>query len=240
LLGISWVRIHSEEPTGVRKQHSKENGFIEARAALLGEHSKEMQCLRDAHQFDLELLRKRKMEPIEICTKRVNALKRLLEEENELRNFAARMFRKGPEMVLPMTVMVEGGSDIPPVGKARFYLGDSISRFREENTFAPLPLPILKIRHVRHPPRTNVTHRSKSPKFSLEAFSVQIFPSEKTKSQGHHCLCSSSCLVARSINSFRFQLCFADAAPTASLYRPSNAKESPDREWNCSLLDLPD
>jgi hypothetical protein len=85
----------------------------------------------------------------------------MIEEDAELANFAARKFKKVPEFVLPMTVTVDGGEDIPPAGKS-LYISDSISRYREVAAFGPLSLHVLRIRQVRHPPRALIGRRPKS------------------------------------------------------------------------------
>jgi uncharacterized protein (UPF0332 family) len=144
-----------------QKAEAYEAGFESARAALLAKHADEIQHLRMDQEFEASFLRKRKIEAIEVCIKKVNVLKRLLEEDTQLSNFTARKYKRPPEIVLPLTVTVDGGEDVPPGGTTASVLGDSISRYREVNAFGPLSLPVLKIKRLRHAPRAVVVPKPK-------------------------------------------------------------------------------
>jgi hypothetical protein len=144
------------------KAERREAKFLAAREALLATHAKEIEELRAAQDFALKILHSKKAEAIEILQKRVAALRRIIEEDLEPENFVSRKFKKGPDFVLPLTVTVSGGEDIPPTGQSRFLLGDSISRFRESNAFGPLPLPALKVKKVKHPPKAVTAVRPKN------------------------------------------------------------------------------
>jgi hypothetical protein len=96
---------------------------------------------------------RQKTKKIEKLTNRVKRLQVMVAEDGQLPNFVARKFKKGLEFVLPMTVTLDGGEDIPPAGKTRFFLGKIMHSFREARAFGPLPLPALKVRHIRNPPR---------------------------------------------------------------------------------------
>jgi hypothetical protein len=133
--------------------------FELVRAQMLARHRKECGELSQSQDFDMKLFQKKKADAIEVVSKRVKSLQALLAEESQFEKFVARKFKKGPEFVLPMTVTTDGGDDIPPTGKSRIFLG--VQEFRDRNSFGPLPLPTLKARPVRNPPRAFVARRKK-------------------------------------------------------------------------------
>jgi hypothetical protein len=124
--------------------------FEIARGKLLSDQQADIDALKWDQEFAYNWLKKQAADEIETCVRRVECLKRVLEEEARLEAFVARKFKKPVEIVLPMTVTLDGGDDIPPSGKTRIGIG-KISRLREANETGPLALPKLRVRPAKIP-----------------------------------------------------------------------------------------
>jgi hypothetical protein len=141
-------RIEVEERSG-----EYQSSFENARAQLLRIHEEEIQALKESEAFRWQWLLKCERDAIEVRQKHLAAVKSILEDEGNISNFMAKQFKHPYETVLPMTVSLAGGDDIPAKGKTRSEWGDNgkMSAFRDSNSFEPLTLPPLKVRKVKKP-----------------------------------------------------------------------------------------
>jgi hypothetical protein len=153
---IRRMNKRAESVEAVVKHEEYQTTFTLARNHLLERHARECEDLHQRADLELREFQRLKARKIEKWANRVRTLQGMVAEDGQLPNFVARKFKKGPEFVLPMTVTLDGGDDIPPAGKTRFFLTGTMHSFREAKTFGPLPLPALKVRHVRNPPRAYV------------------------------------------------------------------------------------
>lgn len=139
------------------KFEEMENSYETARMQLVQIHEAEMEILKEEQKLTWDIFMKREEAGIEVGQKRVKATQIILDEEGNYTNFVHRKFKKPVEKVLPMTVTLNGGSDIPTSGKTRVTLGDNgkFTIFKQTPIGTPLPLPPLKVRKMKNPARTS-------------------------------------------------------------------------------------
>jgi len=108
-----------------------------------------------SQKSNIAFMEKKAALDIEACNKRVNSITNLLEEEGSFANFCARKFKKPVDVVVPMSVTINGGTDLPTAGRSRVAVKNTgkIMEFRESSVFSPLPLPTLKIKKRKSPER---------------------------------------------------------------------------------------
>ena len=143
--------------------------FETARRRILQRHETEIQEFNATKDRQFMIMQKKADDEIERHTRRLNTLKKLLEDESNIDIFTAKRFKKGADPVLPMSASLRGGEDIPTAGKTKKAKGDdgALMRYRESNSFPALSLPPLKFRRLRHKPRAFVAAKKPPPKIEL-------------------------------------------------------------------------
>ena len=157
------INIMSEKEETSEKFREYTASFEGARNWMLKKHETEVTEFNKQKELQWQILLKRENAEIERHTKRVESLKRILEEEGDLANFVAKKFKKGPEMILPLSATCDGGEDIPTMGKTRKEQGSTSVwiRFREAGGVTALSLPPLKFKKIRNKPRAYVEVKKK-------------------------------------------------------------------------------
>ena len=157
------INIMSEKEETSERFREYTASFEGARNWMLKKHETEVTEFNKQKELQWQILLKNENAEIERHTKRVESLKRILEEEGDLANFVAKKFKKGPEMILPLSATCDGGEDIPTMGKTRKEQGSTSAwiRFREAGGVKALSLPPLKFKKIRNKPRAFVEVKKK-------------------------------------------------------------------------------
>ena len=129
--------------------------FETTRQKLLQVHANEIKDLKALQESRWQKFRKAMNKDINKFQQRVDNIQYLIDEEGDNENFCALKFKKPADIILPMTVTINGGTDIPTSGKTRAAMGDNgkMSKFRDTNNFPPLQLPPLKAKKVKNRPK---------------------------------------------------------------------------------------
>ena len=124
------------------------NSFNKEKEKLNQKQQQKIQLLKESQNRDLLILEKRFLEEIESIKKRIKAIENELIEESSFNNFCAKKFKKSSDIIVPMTVTLNGGVDLPTAGKLRVTNRNTgkIMEYRESSIFTPLPLPTLKFK----------------------------------------------------------------------------------------------
>lgn len=137
--------------------------YEEARKKLLNGQKQEIRNLKQSQDLRHKLFQRKMNQDLDLTKKTISNLQFKLNEEGNYNNFCALKFKKSSDVVLPMTVTMEGGNDIPTAGKVRLTCGDNgeMQRFRQLNSFPPLQLPTLQASKIKHRPKAIITKKKK-------------------------------------------------------------------------------
>lgn len=159
----------SEEQETNEKFREYTYQFESARQRMLERHKVEIREFNETKDRQWMIMKKKAGDEIERHTRRLNTLKKLLEDESNMDIFTAKRLKKGADFVLPMSASMRGGDDIPTAGKTKQANGDdgAMARFRESNAFPGLSLPPLPVRRLRRKPRAFVAAKREKPKIDF-------------------------------------------------------------------------
>lgn len=145
------------------KSHDREVSFEQARQHLLNTQERERQDLLTAQAGRKAVLKKRETHELNVLARRQQAVEGMVAEDGDYNNFCAKKFKKSAEVIVPMTVTMNGGSDIPVAGKARASMRDvdNLQTFRSSSVAAPLVLPPLQVKRLRKTKRLNESEEGK-------------------------------------------------------------------------------
>ena len=141
----------SEKQEAASNYIAMEEAFEAARKQLLENQEIERNDLLKSQVTRKELFMKQKAQELEVLDKRKHAVEGLIAGDGDFNRFVARKFRKSAEIVLPKTVTIAGGQDIPVAGQGHESKIDTkdFHDFRAKTIATPLALPPLKVKRVR-------------------------------------------------------------------------------------------
>jgi hypothetical protein len=140
------------EAAEAQEQYSHYTASFEAaRARLFADQQAEIDELKWDQDFAMRWLKKQAVDEIAFCTKRVDVIRIMIDEDQDIEAFVARKFKKPMSFVLPLTCTLEGGEDIPLCGGTRIGGSRKMHAFRETTELTPLTLPKLKARPAKMP-----------------------------------------------------------------------------------------
>ena len=141
----------SEKREAASNYEAMEEAFQAARKQLLETQETERNELLNSQSNRREMFLRQRGHDLEVLDKRKHAVEGLIAGEGDYDRFVARKFRKSAEVVLPKTVTMSGGADIPVAGRGHESKVDTkeVNEFRAKTIATPLMLPPLKVKRLR-------------------------------------------------------------------------------------------
>jgi hypothetical protein len=147
------INAAAEKGEVAARQREMATHFAAARANLNARQRAAAEKLRADQDSTARILAEHERKEMTVRTRRVEATERVLAEEKDFQNFAARTYRHPPDWICPATVMTtKGGTDDLPViprGKTAPAGSAGWAELRRREFVTSLPLPPLPIRHYR-------------------------------------------------------------------------------------------
>lgn len=149
------VNTRVEKAELEQRSFEYQSSFDTAVQRMLQTHADRVQNFQEQRTMQRKLFEKERNDALGVIQKALAQAERDLEDVKDRNKFVARNFKKGTDVVLPMTVTLNGGDDIPPAGKTRIVCGNNGNkdRFRQMNHYPPHQLPNLSAKNLKKRPR---------------------------------------------------------------------------------------
>ena len=139
------INAQLEKKEVMIQQEKMKNKFESEIMKLIDTQENELRILKEQHDIEKALQQKEENNDLDTKKKRVEILEQELKDEAEFDKFIAKTYRCTSDRVLPPTVSIMGGRDLPPLSKGRSIpvSNERLLQIKNSPVATPLELPPL-------------------------------------------------------------------------------------------------